>query len=145
MTRYIVDVNLLFALLYDRHEHSEQGQRWLARITAPGSVGICRVVEMGVLRLLTRAAVMGANVISPAAFWRGWEVALSDDRLIRLAEPPRLEACWRALCEALTPGSVADTVVYIAAFALAGDLTVATFDRGFARFPHVETEIIPAD
>lgn len=142
MTASLVDVNLLVAILYSGHTHSDAAVAWLDRQTAPGSVAVCRVAEMGALRLMTRRAVIGDSVLSPTEFWHGWEAAMEDDRLARVAEPPGLTARWRALCRSLPPGATADTDAYLAAFAIAGDMTLATFDRGFTRFSGLRCEIL---
>lgn len=73
MSRYLIDVNVLIALLTSVHAHSRAALAWLAHWEVPGSVGVCRLVEMGALRLLTRRAVMGDNVLTPHRFlaWLG--------------------------------------------------------------------------
>ncbi len=139
---YLLDVNTLVALLYSEHAHAPAALAWLSRQDAPGSIGICRVVEMGALRLMTRSAVMGANVLGAAEFRRGWDIALGDDRLVRLAESDGLTARWRQICSAIPGGTVADTDAYLAAFAIAGDLTLVTFDQGFARFAGLRVETL---
>ncbi|MCX6360032.1 MAG: hypothetical protein NT029_09505 [Armatimonadetes bacterium] len=77
----------------------------------------------------------------PTDFWRGWDEALTDERLVRVPEPPGLTGRWRALCAALPAGACADTDVYLAALAVAGDFTLVTFDHGFARFAGLQTEL----
>jgi len=67
----LVDVNVLVALMHARHRHSQRAIQWLATQDAVGSIYICRVIQMGVLRLLTRKVVMQEDVLSPSEFWSG--------------------------------------------------------------------------
>jgi toxin-antitoxin system PIN domain toxin len=130
----LVDVNLLLALLHERHVSSPAAVAWLDQQTSSGSVVICRVVQMGALRILTRPSIMEDEVLAPAQFWRGWSTLLQDDRFVPVNEPEGCEAGWRKLTQALPAGQCAETDAYLAAFALAGSYRLATFDKGFQRY-----------
>lgn len=136
----LLDVNMLVALLHGGHPHSEIATRWLETQVETGSVLVCRVTQMGALRILTKPSIMRENVLTPRSFWRGWELAMSDDRLRFEAEPPGLDAVWRTLTESLPEGSSAETDAYLAAFAISGGWTLCTLDRGFRRFPGLTAE-----
>ncbi len=138
----IVDVNVLFALMHARHMHCRSAMAWLDRQDRVGSVGICRVAQMGALRLLTRSALMQEEVISPEQFWMGWDRMIRDDRLVWVAEPPGLEPVWREVTLALERGQCAETDTYLAAFANACEGTLVTFDRGFRRFSGLTLELL---
>ena len=78
------DVNVLFALLHPGHAHSETTREWFERDRPAADVAICRVVQMGALRLLTSPTVMGVDVQHPREFWSGWDRAMTDERLVEV-------------------------------------------------------------
>jgi predicted nucleic acid-binding protein len=88
---------------------------------------------MGLLRLLTLEAVMGPNeVMAQAQAWKTYDRWLQDDRIGFMDEPPGIEAAFRALTQSgqAAPKDWADS--YLAAFALAAQLTLVTFDQTFS-------------
>ncbi len=138
----LVDINVLVALLHARHRHSAAAVRWLDGQRALGSLLICRIAQMGALRILTQPSVMKEEALSPAEFWRGWDLMMGDDRFLRAEEPNGFEAMWRGVTTAIRKGQCAETDAYFAAFARAGGWSVVTFDRGFRRFPGLRMEIL---
>jgi len=138
----LVDVNVLVALMHARHRHSERAVRWLENQTADGSVLVCRVTQTGVLRLLTQPVMMKEDMLSAHDFWRGWARLIADDRFRFAAEPAGLESSWKEITRTFPKGRCAETDVFLAAFAVSGGWTLATFDRGFRRFPTVRAEIL---
>lgn len=138
----LVDVNVLIALLHARHRHGALASSWLDTCVDPGAIGICRIVQMGALRILTSRSAMREDVLTPAQFWRGWERMMSDGRFVMVAEAPELEPAWRAITESLPVGRIAETDTYLAAFAFAGDHTFVTFDRGFRIFRQLKLELL---
>lgn len=138
----LVDVNVLVALLHARHRHSVTAVRWLEGQRAPGSVLICRIAQMGALRILTQRAVMKEETLSAEEFWRGWDLMREDDRFWPAVEPKGFETAWRGITAAIRKGQCAETDAYLAAFARAGGWSLVTFDRGFRRFPGLRTEIL---
>jgi len=131
---FLADVNVLIALLHARHAASGRAIAWLDRQQESSSILLCRVAQMGVLRILTNPAWMKDEALPAAAIWEAWDVLLSDDRFARVEEPPRLEAQWRVLTQDFPAGRCAETDTYLAAFARAGGHRLLTFDRGFRRF-----------
>ncbi len=136
------DVNLVLALVYDGHKRSDLARAWLLEQTDAESVAICRVTQMGLLRLLTQKTVMGGEPLSPSEAW-GYALALlTDERFLYVEEPPEIEREWRRISTALPAGAGINTDTYLATFALAGAYTLATFDGGFSRFPDLRAEIL---
>ena len=138
----LLDVNVLLALLHARHWHSRRAVAWLETRGDPGAIRLCRVVQMGALRLLTTRTVMQNDVLTAAEFWQGWDRLLRDDRFTLVQEPPALETAWRQLSRALPRGQVAGTDTYLAALAKARGWRLVTFDRGFTAFPGLEVEVL---
>jgi toxin-antitoxin system PIN domain toxin len=130
----LVDVNVLVALMHARHVHSAAAVRWLGGLDDPGAVAVCRVAQMGALRILTHPSAMKDEAMSAAEFWDGWDRLMGDERFRLVGEPAGLQAAWRALSAALPKGKPAETDCYLAAFAVAGRHRLVSFDRGLRRF-----------
>ncbi len=131
---FLCDVNFLVALFYAGHRHSERAVAWLEKQDMPGSILVCRVAQMGALRVLTNQAWMKDEVKTPAEFWRAWDGLLNDGRFATVNESPGFEKAWRSLTSRYTRGKMAETDAYLAAFATSGGYGMLTFDREFARF-----------
>lgn len=139
---YLADVNFLIALLHAKHALSERAVSWLDRQEQPGSIAICRVAQMGALRILTNPDWLKEEVQAAAADWDAWDLLLTDDRFTRVQEPARLELEWRLLTQDLPAGRSAGTDAYFAAFARAGGYRLLTFDRGFRQFEGLDLEVL---
>ncbi len=137
----LADVNFLVALLHARHAQSRRAAAWLERHDEEGSVALCRVAQMGALRVLTNRAWLADEVQSAAEVWRVWDMLGGDERFFFAAEPARLEIEWRRLTSGWPRGRLAETDAYLAAFASAGGLRLLSFDKGLRRFPGVELEL----
>ena len=138
----LVDVNVLVALLHARHAHSGLAVAWLESQDEARAIAICRVSQMGALRILTHPSVMKDDVKTAAEFWRGWTKLIGDDRFSQVDEPPELEHAWRTVTAPFHRGRVAETDAYLAAFAIAGKHRIVSFDRGMNRFAGVDAEIL---
>jgi hypothetical protein len=139
---FLADVNFIIALLHARHSASERAAAWLAEQDEPRSILLCRVVQMGALRILTNPAWLKEDVLPARAVWEVWDLLLSDDRFARVNEPPNLETEWRRLTEEFAAGRCAETDTYLAAFAGAGGHRVLTFDRGFQSFEGLDLLVL---
>lgn len=136
----LLDVNLTIAILHT--EHGPLARSWLAGQTEMGSLLICRATQMGVLRLLTRRAMMRDRVLEASEAWSYWRTLRSDERFRMVDEPVDLEEAWTRIGSKIQKGACLDTDTYLAAFALAGGHTLATFDGGFVLFEGLATEIL---
>ncbi|HWB58931.1 MAG TPA: hypothetical protein VG733_05545 [Chthoniobacteraceae bacterium] len=50
--RFLLDVNLLMALLWENHEHNQQARRWFKSI---GAFSTCPITQIGFVRISTHA------------------------------------------------------------------------------------------
>lgn len=139
---YLADSNFLIALLHERHAHSERAVAWLASHEEPGSLLLCRVAQMAVLRVLTNSAWLKEDVLPASAVWDAWDLLLTDNRFAQVQEPALLEGEWRFLTRAFPVGRCAETDTYLAAFARAGGYRLLTFDRSFRQFDGLDVEIV---
>jgi toxin-antitoxin system PIN domain toxin len=134
VTGALLDVNVLVALMYERHPHSSIAVQWLeARSTDEDQILTCRVTQMGALRLTTMRSVMGDDLLSATTFWKAWSKLVSDSRFAFVGEPSGFEEQWRNLTKTISQGSSAGTDWYLAALAIAGGWTFVTFDKTIPR------------
>jgi|ERR1700688_1133966 len=138
---YLADVNFLIALLHARHALSDRAVSWLGRQEQAGSILLCRVAQMGVLRILTNPVWLKDDVLPATAVWDAWDLLLTDDRFISVQEPAGIEAEWRLVTRDFVAGRNAGTDTYLAAFARAGGYRLLTFDRGFRQLEGLDVEI----
>ena len=138
----LADVNFLVALFHARHAKTAKAVAWLEGQEEARAIAVCRVVQMGVLRVLTNPAWLGDEVLTAEAVWRAWDSLLADERFVQVEEPARLEPEWRLLTAPFPAGRCAETDTYLAAFARAGGYRVLTFDRGFGRLDGVDALVL---
>jgi uncharacterized protein len=126
------DINVWVALTYEGHVHHAIARSWFAAAGDSLRLVFCRFTQLGLLRLLTAVPVMGKDeVMTQAEAWRAYDRWLQDERVAFLDEPFGLETPFRALTQASRSATKDWADSYLAAFALAEQLTLVTFDRGF--------------
>ena len=137
----LVDVNVLLALLAPRHVHHSSAEEWFARIEAR-EAGMCRFVQLGVIRLLGNISVMGPGVLSASEAWHAIFELMQDERIEFIPEPTGIDSILPALFRyrVATVNLVADA--YLAAFAIASSRKLVTMDRGFRQFHGLELELL---
>jgi hypothetical protein len=125
------DINVWVALTHGGHVHHDVAGDWYASLEADTRFHFCRFTQLGFLRLLTAAAVMGEDVLTQTEAWAVYDRWLEDDRVGLLDEPPGIDRRFRALTrlKSASPKSWADA--YLSAFAGSAQLTLVTFDRAF--------------
>lgn len=123
------DVNVWIALTYRGHIHYAPAKAWLDSLSDDSELCFCRVTQLGFLRLLTTAAVMGNQVLSQAGAWEVYDDWLGKGRATYLEETPSVERIFRGLSQSRhpTPKDWADS--YVSAFAQACGLQLVTFDQ----------------
>jgi len=122
------DVNLWIALTSNRHLHHALATPWLESL-ADTRIALCRITELGLLRLLTNRQVMGQDVLTPGQAWNVYAQWRMDPRVDFLLEPAGFGERWRELGDKVVGGPNAWTDAYLAAFAVVTDATIVTLDR----------------
>jgi toxin-antitoxin system PIN domain toxin len=124
------DVNVWLALATPGHVHHKRAKRWFETLHQE-ELAFCRFTQLGLLRLLTTAAVMGHDVLTQREAWRVYDAFLRGGARF-LSEPHTLELSFRGLSRhpSASPKDWADS--YLAAFALESGATLITFDKAFA-------------
>jgi toxin-antitoxin system PIN domain toxin len=135
----LVDVGVWLAAVWGRHAHYPVASDWLNR--QADDLVLCRVTQMGLLRLLSNPAIMGDDSVDRSQAWRLLDQLWSDERVLWADEPGGLDAVWRAISARDDKSHKLWTDDYLAAFAQAGDLSLATLDRKLSgRYPSVRVE-----
>jgi toxin-antitoxin system PIN domain toxin len=129
-TSLFPDINVWVALTYEGHAHHRTAATWFAALEADASLLFCRFTQLGLLRLLTAAVVMGDEVMTQPQAWAAYDQWLEDPRVELVDEPAEIEARFRALTRLRQPATKDWADSYLVAFAAVGQLTLVTFDRG---------------
>jgi uncharacterized protein len=127
----LADANVWLAFVADGHGHHDAAVRWMEGLPVR-TAALCRVTQMGLLRLLTNARVMGRATLSPAAAWQVYEELQKDERVIFLSEPSGLEERWRELTLRRTSSVNLWADCYLRAFAEVRGIQVSTIDPALA-------------
>jgi toxin-antitoxin system PIN domain toxin len=122
------DVNVWVALFWARHMHSEKARSWFDQAAEEQFV-FCRFTQIAVLRLLTTASIMGADVQTMRGAWKLWDRITEDDRIAFLSEPDELERGFRAASRLTSPSPKGWADAYLLGFATAANLKLITFNR----------------
>ncbi len=141
MKRCLADVNVFLALLVVQHEFHASARRWFEGLGA-GEAGVCRLVQLGVVRLLATPAVMGKYAMSCAAAWDVVEQLAEDERVDFAPEPQGLESQLRDFLRNAAPAGKLVTDAYLAAFAVTSSWPVVTLDRGFRKFANLQVQLL---
>jgi hypothetical protein len=126
------DVNVWLALLLADHIHRPAARVWWESDAAEAIV-FCRVTQVGVLHLLTSAAVMNGKPLTMMQAWRAYDRLFEDDRVALVREPEGLEEPFRKLCGAGAASPKVWADAYLAAFAARLDATLVTFDQALEK------------
>jgi uncharacterized protein len=137
----LLDVSVWLAATVERHAQFRTASAWFD--VQQRSLALCRVAQMGFLRLLTNPSVMQQDVLSRQEAWEVIDRLSRDPRVVWADEPTGLESAWRALSAGADKDHKLWTDDYFAAFAQAVDMPFATLDhRCASRYPSVRVETV---
>ncbi len=136
------DVSVLLALIYGAHANHARALAWLNAAQRDGDLMLCRVSQLGLLRLLNNPVALGPDAQSGAGVWATWDALVGDPRFRFVGEPPGLQPHLRRVTTRFhhQPGRWQDA--YLAAFALAADLELVTFDPAFRAVPRLRHRVL---
>lgn len=129
-TSLFPDINVWVALTYEGHVRHATAAAWFAELPLDVALAFCRFTQLGLLRLLTTAAVMGDELMTQPQAWAAYDRWLQDPRVTFVDEPAEIETRFRALTRRGQPATRDWADSFLAAFATVGQLTLVTFDRG---------------
>jgi len=137
----LADVNLVFALLVDSHDHHLAAVDW-ANSLALGEFGICRPVQLAVMRLLANATIMKEQVLPASASWHLFAKLRRDERVVMLPEPEDVERVFPVMLRYSEATHKLISDAWLAAMAVAGSWKLATFDAGFKQFRGLDLQLL---
>jgi toxin-antitoxin system PIN domain toxin len=142
MKSCLVDINVMVALLAGHHLQHALARKWFAGC-GQGEIGICRYVQLGIIRLLGYPQVMGRSAISGfAAFRLIHELTELDERVEFINEAPGVDSYFPQLLSNQMPASKAVNDAYLAACAIAANRRLVTFDAGFRNFKSLDLALL---
>ena len=121
------DINVWLALATPEHVHASIARRWWEQES--GTIAFSRLTHLGLLRLMTTAAVMDDKPLTMSEAWRVYDRFYDDDRVVFIAEPLDAEKRFRekAAGRTVSPKMWADA--WLLAFAQAAEGVLVTFDK----------------
>ena len=135
------DINVWIAFAWQGHIHHKIVTLWFAAVE-PGQAAFCRITQMGFLRLITNAHVMGPDVLSQRNAWKVYDDLARDKRVTFAVESGELEPLWKSYTQGRFTGTNVWTDAYLAALASVQGMRLVTLDRGLARIKELEALIL---
>lgn len=140
----LADINVVFALMVEDHEHHHRAWRWWQR-RSDASVAWCLPVRLGILRLLTNPAVMDGQPLECDAALGAWDAFQRDPRTRELDPPGTAhEAALRRFVRGRRPTPNLWTDAWLAAIAESQGAGLTSFDAGFRSFDLRDFELLKA-
>lgn len=140
----LCDVNFIFPLCYQHHTHHHLALDWLQTLDQAEQLVICRVSQLALLRLLCNRTLMKEEVMTLTDAWSVYDALMRDDRFVFRMEPEGVEHNLRKLTALDLPALQIWQDAYLAAFAIAANLQLITFDRGFRQFKGLDLLLLGA-
>jgi uncharacterized protein len=137
----LVDANILIYAANRSSQQHEVARRWLDAALGGGeSVGLAWIVLLAYLRVVTHPRLLEAPITAAVALEQiaRWRQA-SAARIVHPGER-HAEVLERLLADLPVAGNLVNDV-HLAALATEHGARVASFDRDFARFPGLRTEV----
>jgi len=131
MTSFFPDINVWTALSVSNHAHSSDAWRWLSLLDEDVTLIFCRFTQLGLLRLLTNRAVMGAHPLTLKQAIAVYDRWAEDRRVQFYPEPGDLDGELRtALSPSITqPAAHWIGDAYLLAYAARVGARLVTFDQ----------------
>lgn len=127
-----LDVNIWLPMVWDGHVANRRIKQWAEG--RPEAFVICRVVQLALLRHLSNPGIMGDDVYTNLQGAEIITALCSQEGIIAHSDPLDIDTLFPSLGESETPNRNRWTDAYLAAFAIAGDYELVTFDRDFSRY-----------
>jgi toxin-antitoxin system PIN domain toxin len=138
----LADINVVFALLVEGHEHHARAWRWWQR-RDDASVAWCLPVRLGTLRLLTNTVVMEGEPLESGAALEAWDIFRRDPRTVESGAPGAAhEHAFRRFVSGRRPTPNLWTDAWLAALAESEGTRLTSFDSGFRRFELRDFELL---
>jgi toxin-antitoxin system PIN domain toxin len=127
------DVNVLLALTLSAHVHHGPARRWYADTGLPALL-VCRVTQLGFLRLMTTEQVAGDMTLSNDEAFRLYEDLVNKGNVEFAQQPHALDLLLAEHSRAVKPSPKLWTDAYLSAFCGALGVSLVTFDAALASY-----------
>ena len=142
MKPQVVDVNIWLAILLHEHTHHKVARDWFESVPTAGA-GMCRVVQLSMMRLLGNPRVAGKFAMPALDAWNILQSLIDDDeRVVFLPEPAGMEGFLPLLLRYPRPTGQLIPDAYLCAFAMAAYSTLVTLDQGFRQFRDLDMVLL---
>ncbi len=138
---YLLDVNVWLALAFQRHEHHLLVAPWFQSLDDELCV-FCRTTQQAFLRLSTNRAAFKDDTLTLNEAWTNYELLLNDSKVGWIAEPPGIDAHWRRLTNRDDYSTHVWMDAYLASFAIASDIAIATLDKAMTQYDKLECIVL---
>ena len=108
---------------------------WLASIERDREIILCRITQLGFLRILNNPVAMGEDAQNGHEAWQTWDTLRADARFRFSDEPENFDATLRSLTNTFTHQPKRWQDASLAAFAIAAEAELVSFDSGLRAFP----------
>lgn len=136
MTLFFPDLNVWLALSVGDHSHSTDAWQWMELLPSNTRLIFSRYTQIGLLRLLTNASVMGEQTLILRNAWGVYDRWLEDPRVEFYPEPRNIDAGFREVTEPFAARQASKAVgdCWLLAYAKELQATLVTFDRALHDF-----------
>lgn len=135
------DVNVWLALTFDSHVHHPAAKTWFEALSGEACL-FCRITQQGFLRLATNSTIFGRHALTMRAAWQMYDVLQSDPCISYAEEPLHVEQHWRSLTSRSSHSPNMWTDAYLAAFAIAANCELVSFDKQLAQYAGVKCTVL---
>ncbi len=140
---HLPDINVWLALTFDSHVHHPAAKTWFDGLPNDAVCYFCRLTQQGFLRLATNRSVFGKHAVKLPDAWQKYDDFLGDPRVVYAGEPADLEKHWRIYTQSQSFSPQVWNDAYLAAFALAGNLNLVTFDKALKQYANLTCTVLP--
>ena len=133
----LFDTSVWLAVVFTRHPFHESARKALQEATASHPAVFCRATQQSFLRLASTPTLFkayGVDSMSNRDALVAMDALQSSPRVCVREEAPDVFSLWRTLATRDTASPKVWMDAYLAAFALAGGLRLATLDGDFKNF-----------
>jgi toxin-antitoxin system PIN domain toxin len=136
MTSFFPDLNVWLALSDGGHTHHSDAKAWFDQLPYDARLIFSRYTQIGLLRLLTNASVMGERVHTLRNAWAVYDRWLEDPLVEFFPDPRTMETAFRQATEPFAAKSASGWVgdCWLLAFAQATHSRLITFDQALCDF-----------
>lgn len=138
----VADVNILLALADPKHRAHRKSSKWFSSLPLGTNLLICRVAQLGLIRLITSDTVMQGNALTLREAWSFFGEFISNPNVFQIDEPEGTQIEFMRCSLKFEKATKRVTDAYLAGFAIAGGFSFVTLDKGFKDFEQLDFTLL---